>query len=269
MSNNIVFFDSLNDQIDDGGIWNPLLVSPVAWYDASDASTITFGTGNNVAQWDDKSGNEYHMSQGSSSKQPEWGKEGIQINGMNVIHYADTLAQMLIDIPSEIDLTQFSILGVGESKSSGDSPAMGYVRSDDSTDFLDFNLQCNDTQGRINTSFKIDNSSYNPTTGYTTELADDNPFVVSVWYDGAENVSRVNGGTVSATNTSAPDGATFSIKRIQCGRQSNTPKNWQGEYIILNTADIATIEKCEGYLAWKWGLQGSLDISHPYKGNAP
>jgi hypothetical protein len=33
--------------------------------------------------------------------------------------------------------------------------------------------------------------------------------------------------------------------------------------------DLSTLEKAEGYLAWKWGLQGSLPLSHPYKNAAP
>ena len=33
--------------------------------------------------------------------------------------------------------------------------------------------------------------------------------------------------------------------------------------------DVSNVEKAEGYLAWKWGLQSNLPISHPYKNAAP
>jgi hypothetical protein len=33
--------------------------------------------------------------------------------------------------------------------------------------------------------------------------------------------------------------------------------------------DISTFEKAEGYLAHKWGLEGNLPVSHPYKSSAP
>ena len=33
--------------------------------------------------------------------------------------------------------------------------------------------------------------------------------------------------------------------------------------------DISTLEKGEGYLAWKWGLVGLLPSGHPYKNNPP
>ena len=33
--------------------------------------------------------------------------------------------------------------------------------------------------------------------------------------------------------------------------------------------DLTDLEKAEGYLAWKWGLEGSLPLSHPYKNSPP
>ena len=35
------------------------------------------------------------------------------------------------------------------------------------------------------------------------------------------------------------------------------------------STDISTLEKAEGYLAWKWGLEGNLPSDHPYKNSAP
>ena len=35
------------------------------------------------------------------------------------------------------------------------------------------------------------------------------------------------------------------------------------------STDISTVLKAEGYLAHKWGLQGNLPVSHPYKSLAP
>jgi hypothetical protein len=40
-----------------------------------------------------------------------------------------------------------------------------------------------------------------------------------------------------------------------------------GEIVISYTA--ADREKFEGYLAWKWGLQGNLPANHPYKNGPP
>ena len=34
-------------------------------------------------------------------------------------------------------------------------------------------------------------------------------------------------------------------------------------------SDITTVEKIEGYLAWKWGLVDNLPSDHPYKDGRP
>ena len=33
--------------------------------------------------------------------------------------------------------------------------------------------------------------------------------------------------------------------------------------------NIDDVEKAEGYLAHKWGLESNLPVSHPYKSSAP
>jgi hypothetical protein len=45
---------------------------------------------------------------------------------------------------------------------------------------------------------------------------------------------------------------------------------WIAEIYFTNAhQSTADRQKNEGYLAWKWGLQGNLDPSHPYKSGAP
>jgi len=43
-----------------------------------------------------------------------------------------------------------------------------------------------------------------------------------------------------------------------------------GELIVLDAVpSVATRQKLEGYLAWKFGLEGNLPTGHPYKGHRP
>lgn len=45
---------------------------------------------------------------------------------------------------------------------------------------------------------------------------------------------------------------------------------WYAEVIYTNAKQTTgDRQKFEGYLAWKWGLTGNLDSSHPYKSIAP
>ena len=58
-----------------------------AWYDASDTATITV-SGNDVTQWNDKSGNAYNLTQGTSNKRPQSGTRTQ--NGKNAVDYVDS-----------------------------------------------------------------------------------------------------------------------------------------------------------------------------------
>jgi hypothetical protein len=42
-----------------------------------------------------------------------------------------------------------------------------------------------------------------------------------------------------------------------------------GEIVISSVQSDVNRQKLEGYLAWKWGLQGNLPAGHPYKATAP
>jgi hypothetical protein len=53
------------------------------WLDASDASTISIGTG--VSQWDDKSGNARHATQGTGASQPSYILS--EYNGLNTVRF--------------------------------------------------------------------------------------------------------------------------------------------------------------------------------------
>jgi hypothetical protein len=57
-----------------------------AWYDAADTSSITGGSA--VSQWNDKSGNGYHLTQSTSTKRPSSGTRSL--NSKNVVDFDGT-----------------------------------------------------------------------------------------------------------------------------------------------------------------------------------
>jgi hypothetical protein len=63
---------------------NPKALSGlVAWYDSKDTSTISL-SGSFVTQWDDKSGNDYHLEQGTAANQPTYSvSDGIVFDGLD------------------------------------------------------------------------------------------------------------------------------------------------------------------------------------------
>ncbi|MBT8038211.1 MAG: InlB B-repeat-containing protein, partial [Verrucomicrobiae bacterium] len=71
--------------------WAPAdaAASLTGWYDASDSDNVVL-SGQNVTNWKDISGNGYDLDQ--SPTDPVY--DGSQINGLNVIHFADTWAEL-------------------------------------------------------------------------------------------------------------------------------------------------------------------------------
>lgn len=82
-----------------GGFSPTDLAGLVAWYDASDTATIT-DSGGAVSQWDDKSGNAHHATQGSGSNKPTTGTRTQ--NGLNVLDFdgGDFLSATFTEAPT-------------------------------------------------------------------------------------------------------------------------------------------------------------------------
>ncbi len=77
-----------------GGGFTPAdLPNLVAWYDASDLTTIT-ESGGAVSQWDDKSGNGWHLLQGTGGDRPTSGTRTV--NGLNVLDFNGTSSKMAV-----------------------------------------------------------------------------------------------------------------------------------------------------------------------------
>lgn len=64
--------------------FSPLSLSPALWLDASDTATIT-SSGGSVSQWDDKSGNNHHVTQSTAGAKPTTGS--ATQNGLNVLSF--------------------------------------------------------------------------------------------------------------------------------------------------------------------------------------
>lgn len=76
-----------------GGVFTPLSLSPALWLDASDTTTITHTAGL-VSQWNDKSGNGRHATQGTALNQPI--TNTTTVNGKNAIDFNGTTHSMAL-----------------------------------------------------------------------------------------------------------------------------------------------------------------------------
>lgn len=238
-------------------LWTPeeLGASLAFWLDADDASTITL-SGSSVTQWDDKSGNGKDVSQGTASLQPVYDavNKVITFDGTNdVLVRTDSLitggAARSIFFVSQSNFGGYAF-DHGEEGTSG---ARYSIRPN--TAFIGFyfkNLQWS-TIGDTNLGiFEFIQ------TGSTTST-------ISAYWNGTfySRTGAVNLGTdINTANFRITVGATVSL--------GGTLDGDIAEIIVVNSAtDTATREKVEGYLAWKWGLESNLPVSHPYKSAPP
>jgi hypothetical protein len=78
-----------------------------------------------------------------------------------------------------------------------------------------------------------------------------------------------NGSLVKSATASGIGFVNFFINTGGCcgGERSDAQV---AEVLVYNTAITSTPQRqIEGYLAWKWGLNGNLPTTHPYYGKSP
>jgi hypothetical protein len=231
-------------------IWTPSELSTVGWYDAADADTIT-ESGGAVSQWNDKSGNDYHMIQGSAGLQPETGLKTQ--NGLNVLDFvSDTLRRVSDGMPQlPNDATWIGVWkytsglywwgnwgprnlvavgsGAYQFRTNGEN-----LISTVSADTGNFHLITIEKDQAVNDDvyFSRNGGADEDTVAgvnLTTSTSDNGPYIGS--YDGA-----------------------------------NTITGEYAEIVILDSIPtLADRQKIEGYLAWKWGLESKLPSDHPYR----
>jgi hypothetical protein len=77
----------IHNRLNAPSAWTPADLTGLAlWLDADDAGTITLN-GSTVSQWEDKSGNNYHVSQASGALQPRYVAAGL--NGKPALNNED------------------------------------------------------------------------------------------------------------------------------------------------------------------------------------
>ena len=236
-----------------GALWSPADISTVAWYDASDASTI-MESGGNVTDWADKSGNGVHLTQAIVGDRPSVVAAGI--NGLNVLEFADRTEDMDAIVggnPVLINATWVAVV-------------LQYNRVDGS----------NNVDPQFSTALGSQNAANGD--NYTIQYRGD------VNADRWQGGYRTNGNPESTTGASAitspaivvHDDINLSDFRIQVGGDRGlNNRGWDGYIaeVIYGNQDLGVetelIETLEGYLAHKWGTVDALPVDHLYKSAPP
>lgn len=273
MANNIVRFFNIEDQIrfqpivvtPPPPLWTPAEITTTAWYDADDAGTISTESGGAVSQWDDKSGNGYHMTQGTGSSQPTTGIRSL--NGLNVLDFSDDFMTAALNINRSVmpDITIFAVFAEDDA-TTGSFALFGQ----DNGSFDRFVLLSFDTFAVVEWGATSDGTT-EPLEATRSPDTDDHILSLQ-WDDDATDGSYVClDGNTRRIFTEAGDNGTTSLALGAIRPDGfRALDGYIAEFIVIDSlTDLTAQQKMEGYLAHKWGVDANLPVGHPYKLEAP
>lgn len=244
-------------------IFSPLnLPNLKAWYDAADTATITGGSA--VSQWNDKSGNGYHLTQSTATKKPSSGtrtlnsKNVIDFDGTNDILSASTASDWTF-MNNSGGCTVFFVYMLDSN-----SGARGFCTTDDvgganvGFDLYDNTELAHRVNRGVGGSSAISNETLqNPATGnhYLYVLSDPNNATAAnrseIYVDGVlQNKNN--------TLTNAPSSSTPLNALDVGGRRSDDGYAYDGAFaeiiIVSGLMSADNITKTKAYISAKWGV---------------
>lgn len=242
--------------------WQPdEITNLVLWLDADDASTITLDESNNVEQWDDKSGNNNHLSQSLLDSKPQY-VSGI-LNNKEIVRFDGIDDYLDISTPFSTNF-DFSLFMVFLPRVAEQSDYAGWFSSisDDEGESVTDSFQFDSFENRFR--FMGDWGDIQLSSNYTTDavitLLDTDSGDFNLWLNAVQGQS----GTGAVTPV---------FKTIGLGRNRGVKRFVEMDIaeVILYSRPLTMEErqKIEGYLAHKWGLTANLPATHPYKDTAP
>jgi len=230
------------------------------WLDAADINTLVL-SGINVNQWNDKSGNRRNAVTSSSANPPTYSATS------NCLQFRSALTQSLTinqAFGNALVGAKFSIFIVGRRLA---------------TDYQGF-LTGEAIATNGNLLIGMNGTSYNPgyyngsvaTVTIPNYTANDPVYIMGFDSLITQVQAVINGGTPGTA--AAGDLVSFagpSIGRRYGGTGAQTYHTVDVFEEISYVPALTTPQRqqVEGYLAWKWGLVGSLPSNHPFKNSPP
>ena len=229
------------------------------WFDGSDSTTITTSA-TYIQSWNDKSGNNYHMTQSGG-----YSNGTISSNFQNNLNVANFSGLNLYRAPS----------------GSGCYPSDCYVvlasKALARTDFIGIGATSVDNFNSLTlgeyTSLRWHNGSSSfartPNT-VSTSNETSTGFLLINWSLADNNyILRRNGTLMTQTNSYTYSLTAGSIFQIGFRHTNLNPSlnmdAYIAEIVVYNSQlNTSNQQKVEAYLAWKWGIQSSLPSTHPY-----
>ena len=262
--------------------WTPAQLPGLGlWLDAADASTITLN-GSTVSQWNDKSGNNFHLSQANAALQPRYVAAGM--NGKPALNNEDGRYLQRGTTPMFRNVPGATIVAVYRPT----LPLAGAVDNgmvvfvNNGTTIGSTRLGLTPTPAGAPGTYSIAGRRLDAdgfvTVSSPTSLTSD-PVVwvgnadcanaqANTWLNGTADVAAAPFQT--AGNTSNTDSLGIGLFSRPTGGLDTYDNTRLSEVLLINaTLSTTNRQKLEGYLAWKWALEANLPAGHPFRNTPP
>ena len=264
--------------------WQPNAVTGLAlWLDAADSAAV-LTSNNSVTQWNDKSGNARNAT--ATQANPTYVTNSL--NGLPILRFSNPTLSYSVSYQTQFltvpvfnpgtttTRTIFAVANVSATRAFDSVARWGAILAWRGTHSGMFINELNSSQ------FLLNGAWWNNTNSVIVSAENNiNSNVPLLLY----NTFSISGSTATATNfvnATQTAVATASMTAFANSYTSLTigcavPYSVGNGYNWLYNGDIAEIlvyqgdltvsqrQLTEGYLAWKWGLRGSLPSNHPYK----
>jgi hypothetical protein len=274
-----------NNVVQSGVLWSPALLRGVntargqcmAWFDASDLSTLTLDGSGNVTTWADKSGLGNTVTQATSANRP-----GYTYGPRASVNFVAASSHALVDssgagittaVQSGLGVTVGCVLTPTASLSTS-RVIIAESRSSVSTPF--FVVGSGGTTGSaLGIDFRNDASTRTQLDLTNTGLVVSGTSLLAMFtiITAAERGYVNDDGTTNAGKSNALSGAT-TVDRFAIGTRATNGGNTNfidaniNEIVVLRGTTDFYRNQLAGYLAWKWGFNQLLPAGHLYK-NVP
>jgi hypothetical protein len=265
-------------------LWTPAALGSLLalWLDADDSSTITLN-GSTVSQWDDKSGNNFHLSQANAALQPRYVAAGM--NGKPALNNEDGRYLQRGTTPMFRNVAGATIVAVYQPT----LPLTGavangmvvFVQSGATAGGTRLGLTPTPSPGTAGTysiaGRRLDADNFATVSSPTALTSDPVVWVGNADYAIAQANTWLNGtadiaGAAFQTAGSTSDTDSLGIALFSRSTGGLDPyDNTRLSEVLLISGLLAptTRQKLEGYLAHKWRLIANLPTNHPFKFTPP
>lgn len=249
-----------------GGGWNPIdntSFTVLAWWDASDSSTIT---GTDITNWADKSTTGADMT--SSSGNPDLNAGAI--NSLDAINFDGTEDFTTSAVSQAGDATIFIVCDVAQDSTyhqffDGGSSSDLYMRTRNTNQF-----QYRTASGTWTRTFVENwNAGVKMFSYGTYDVGQSALFKGYIFENGTLDAELLRGtsGWDIAAGTFGSASASSYMKGNIC--EIVMVGGYTGDIVDGAGTPQSDREAIEGYLAHKWGIESKLPTGHPYKSSPP